>query len=666
MADYTVDQLYAKLEKADAAGDTEAAHAIADEIRRQQGTQAKPDFSNVQGAASTLPSDFGSIERGVKLGARSTMEGVAAIPDLLSGPLRYGIEKLTGIPQKSYSDLASGAADRIGLPTPATSGERVMNDVGRALAGTGATFGVGAALPAGSRLGALLSTQPKLQALSAATGATAAGATRESGRGAGAQFLASLVGGLAPGAAATTGESALLRLLRGGETGRQTVSRAIDDFASVGATPSIGQATGNWRTQGLESLFSGAPTSSGVMTRFAEDQAERIGRGLARQGDSLSARSSAENAGRAIEQGADLFKRNTNATKKALYWVVDREIPGATQVPLSNTWQKVVQLTTPNPGAANTTGAMVNSNIAKLRDTLAQDLAAGGGQISYDALKRIRSDIGEAITDYSLSPDTPTREYKALYAALSRDMEEAAKAQGSAAVAAAKRANNYTRAAADRLDLIDRAVQKAGGPEKVYQATMSGTQDGATTLRAVMQSLPQDGQKAVTAAVIKRLGLATPGNQDAAGEVFSAGTFLTNWNRISPEAKRVLFDRYGPGFSANMDKIARVAERIKDGSKVFANPSGTANKAAAYGYGAGVVGSAVAAPFTGPGPLIGLLAGGAVSNITARAFTNPRVVAWLATNAEKPVGAALGTLNALAQTDSDAMELRQALSAAQR
>jgi hypothetical protein len=34
MADYTEDELYAKLERADAAGDVEAARAIASEIRR--------------------------------------------------------------------------------------------------------------------------------------------------------------------------------------------------------------------------------------------------------------------------------------------------------------------------------------------------------------------------------------------------------------------------------------------------------------------------------------------------------------------------------------------------------------------------------------------------------------------------------------------------------
>src|SRR5690606_3596719 len=110
-------------------------------------------------------------------------------------------------------------------------------------------------------------------------------------------------------------------------------------------------------------------------------------------------------AGRAIERGVEGFGRNVNATKRALYWQADRFIPEATPVPLANTWQEVVRLTTPNPGAQATTGALINPRIAQLRQTLEQDLAAGGGQVTYDALKRVRTSIGEAISDYSLSPD---------------------------------------------------------------------------------------------------------------------------------------------------------------------------------------------------------------------------------------------------------------------
>ena len=178
-----------------------------------------------------------------------------------------------------------------------------------------------------------------------------------------------------------------------------------------------------------------------------------------------------------------------------------------------------------------------------------------------------------------------------------------------------------------------------------------------------MQSLPQDGQRAVTAAVIKRMGMATPGAQDAAGEVFSAQTFLTNWNRISPEAKRALFDRHGPGFSKQMDQIARVAQNIREGSRVLANPSGTANRAAALTYGASLVASLLDPSMTTTGAL---LVGGGVGNVAARLLTNPTAVKWLARSTSMPVGSAVAEIQVLRsmaekEGDEDALEIADAL-----
>ena len=147
--------------------------------------------------------------------------------------------------------------------------------------------------------------------------------------------------------------------------------------------------------------------------------------------------------------------------------------------------------------------------------------------------------------------------------------------------------------------------------------------------------------------------MAPPGAQDAAGEVFSSDRFLRNWNNISPEARRTLFDRHGLGFSKNMDKIARVADRIKSGSQVFANPSGTANRAAAFTY----AGSLGASLLTGQVGAFGALAGGGVAaNAMPRWMTNPRFVSWLARSTELPVSSAQQqalTLQRIAEVEGD-------------
>ncbi len=607
-----------------------------------------------------------TASQGLGAGLRSVIQGTGGLIGAVGGDaVNY---YLVPGEQPSYREAASSLADRLDLPKPQTAGERVIGDVGEALTGTALTMGAGAGInalssmgrgvaPVTNRLADLLTAQPVQQALASATGSAASGITRESGGSQGQQLAAGLVGGIAPSAAATLGAAGLRGAVRGANG--QRMQSTINDFNALGATPSVGQASGNKAIQGIESLLAGAPTSSGVMGRFAERQSENIGEGLQSTANGLARRASAEQAGRKIESGVQTFANNVKTMRRALYWQADRYIPDTTPTALSNTQTELTRLMTPTRGAEATTGAMINPEISRIAQNLGVDLANGGGSIPYAAVKELRSRIGEELSDFSLVADKPTRQYKQLYGALSRDLETAAAQMGPDAEMAARRANNYTRVSADRLEQIERVVDKNGGPERVFQAAMAGTRDGGTTLRAVMQSLPQDGQKAVTAAVIKRMGMATPGAQDAAGDVFSAGTFLTNWNRVSPEAKRALFDRYGSGFSQSMERIAKVADNIKTGSKVYANPSGTANRAAAYTYGASLVASMFDPTLVSTGSLVG---GGLAANGAARYLTNPKAVKWLAEATKMPRGAFLTNLRMMSEAanrsvDEDMVQL---------
>ncbi|MCU1059689.1 hypothetical protein JAK30_13995 [Stenotrophomonas maltophilia] len=656
-----------------------------------------PDFSEVTGSVSSTADGRqadgwkAGVPRDLAFGARSVLQGIGSLLGAVGGDALGALEtKITGRPVASFRDNAATLGDTLGLPKAQTAGDRVLGDIGEALTGTALTLGGGGALTAGravaptlaqaapapraiatlgERAGELLAAQPALQVASTLGGSTAAGVTRESGGGAGAQAVAGLLGGLAPSAALTGAQSGVRGLMRGGEAGRQQLEQAIDDFAVLGATPSVGQGTGRWSMQGAESLLSGGPTSGGVMRRFAEAQNEQIGSGLADVSNQLARNISGERAGRAIERGVQTFSKNTNAMRKALYWQADQHIPSDTPIGVSNTHRALADLTTPIAGAEATTGAQISPKIQQMAENLAQDVAAaqqaGLAGIPYEAVKRIRTQIGEELSDFSLSTDRPTAQLKRLYGSLSQDLEAAAQAQGPSAVAAVRRANNYFKASADRLETLERVVDKNGGPEKVFQAAMSGTKDGATTLRAVMRSLPEDGQKAVSAAVIKRMGLASPGAQNAAGDAFSPNTFLTNWGSLSPEARRTLFGRYGAGFSEDMDKIARVAERIKEGSEVFRNPSGTANRGAAFAYPATIGGLLITGQV---GPAAVAVGGGAGANVLARAMTNPRFVKWLARSTELPIGAIPAQINVLkrmsAENDDDSIgEVAAALEA---
>lgn len=143
------------------------------------------------------------------------------------------------------------------------------------------------------------------------------------------------------------------------------------------------------------------------------------------------------------------------------------------------------------------------------------------------------------------------------------------------------------------------------------------------------------------------------------GRAFSMSTFLTNWAKVSPEAKQVLFARIGPKYNADMDAIARVASNVRDGSRVFANPSGTSQAAAQAGAVTAAATSMLLGRLDVTAGVIGA-AGGA--NLLGRLMTNPDAVRWLAQTTKVPPGAYPAMINQLARSsDPDLQEMARLL-----
>ena len=224
MAD--IEQLQRSLIQADGAGDAAAATVFANEIRRMQGAQTpapvaaqseKPWYNNIPGLGDA-ESAIKQFPRQVGLTARYGMEGLGNAASLVSEPWRIAMNagaKVAGLPEvPSAGELASNVANRFGLPAPkessvmdnSGSGERVVGDIARTMAGSAATMGMaGAVAPftqgVPSAVLKAFSANPGMQLTSAAGSAAAGGAARESGVNPLGQFLASMAGGIAAPAA---------------------------------------------------------------------------------------------------------------------------------------------------------------------------------------------------------------------------------------------------------------------------------------------------------------------------------------------------------------------------------------------------------------------------------------------------------------------------------
>jgi hypothetical protein len=176
-------------------------------------------------------------------------------------------------------------------------------------------------------------------------------------------------------------------------------------------------------------------------------------------------------------------------------------------------------------------------------------------------------------------------------------------------------------------------IADLGADEQVWQYAMGEAAKGGSRLLRLRQNFQPDEWRTVAATVFDRLAQASPGARGAAelgGEAhdFSVSAFMTNWNKLSSEAKDALFG--GPGMKEAreaIDQLVRVANRVKDVERM-SNPSGTARGmltggsialageralSGDIGGAAGVLASTTALPY-----------------VTAKMMTNPTFVRWLA------------------------------------
>jgi hypothetical protein len=593
-------------------------------------------------------------------------------------------------PEPTAADLMAGRkpARAIEIPNITQPVQQMMTEQGFAQAETPYQRGLQTVSEYVSPVGMLrqlpvkaLQTAIPLQAAAATSGGVAESVARESGATPLEQTAAGIITSLG-----VTSTPALInqvkRLVSGGASPQQ-IQQVIADFERLGTTPSVGQATGR-RGQATEQMLSNYPGGAGRIAQFGEQQQQAIGGKVEQIAEDLS-RATPTTAGKAIERGAESFRESTIGFGKGskaskLYEEADKFIGKNHTVAPNNTMAFLEEITTPIPGLERTSrSTMITSpEMQSIADDLMADmsnLAQQGKQgFSYEGMKALRSRIGNAIGSSLFNPNVDTAQLRRMYGLLSQDIAESL-ANNPQALSKLKRADLFYNKAMGRMDEISKIVDKSGGGEVIFNALVSGTKDGATRLTSVMRSLPLEAKKDVTAAVIRRMGTAKEGKgaSDIFAEQFSTETFLTNYNKLSKEAKMALFGQaqYGKTFFADMDAVAKAARNLRESSRYLMNTSRTATQqqygtlfnsiasipgivigGAAYG----ATQSGIAAAITGAAAAVG---SAGIANLSARLMTNPKFVRWLATTTKLPPKVGAAQVDLLAKANRDDEDIQQ-------
>ena len=426
------------------------------------------------------------------------------------------------------------------------------------------------------------------------------------------------------------------------EKGKATSER-LANYIDAGVTPSLGQVTQSRGIQTVEMVLGNIPGGSGRISAVAQKAQDQLGKNalnLASKTINKTLPADEVAVGRIINQGikdgvnaSNGFVGRFHSRSGSLYGELDKYLKPKAPIKLDQTVAKLKELVSPVKGAEKTSIVFKNQFLDDVLKGLESDLAKGGGALPYQAVKSVKGKIGNKIGSFDLVNPVDKAQLKTIYGALSEDIKIALKGN-TKALNALTRANNYYNSGLKRIDNYLAPISKIADPDKISSLLLNTGKEGASRLNAIKKSLTTDQYNVFLSNVIERLGRIQPG-QALSGELFegtgkfSSETFLTNYSRLSKQAKDALFSGKGwtKGMKKDFDEIVNISNFIRESGKTFRNPSGTADRLVGQGILFGSAGTA----FTGNPAFIlsvPLIIGGA--NVSARLMTNPSFIKWLA------------------------------------
>lgn len=361
---------------------------------------------------------------------------------------------------------------------------------------------------------------------------------------------------------------------------------AIDEAAAhVGVNPSMGVTTSRQWLRTLENVINKVPgghllnvqnaRSLKTMDSFVEGIKNKLGY----KGDASA-------LGREIEQGIKSAEADFDKESEAIY---DAIMTKAGKYQRTNTrrfTRKVEELAgvNPRPGIDKMTTPPIARKYAALLDEAGKVPQNSGYSNVVMGLADARKAL-KLLDDYIGTGESATADEaaaKQMASALRDDITGTFDALGLGAEWRAAQ-DRYAegvamlaqaRAVMGRAETGDAIYTRLFGNESgIFSAK------GADTLRPLKQAMTQEEWDHVAAEVVHRLGLEGAGNAGAEGQKFNPNVFLTNWTKLKDPAKELLFSashRY------DLEQLAKLSEGFKNLGR-DANHSNTAHHMAAMG-----------------------------------------------------------------------------------
>lgn len=334
-----------------------------------------------------------------------------------------------------------------------------------------------------------------------------------------------------------------------------------------------GTSTGDPGLLAAEKMAARMPGSEAAISEARSNLLNAWQERLDQVANRLGNASTAQEAGISLQNEALKWLRDFKQKTGQLWQNFYTKVPQTTPVPVTNYQATLTKLLGTFPGAQETAGVLRPATIKSLSDALGVDLA-GGDSLPWEAVKNIRTAIGEKLENPSTVADTSQAALRQLYGALTRDMEGGAASVGADALSAFHRANAATAAGHDLLENHLNPILKATNPEEATRQAMSQARLGGSRLGAVTFNLP--GASGDLASYALR-NAATANESPSA----LANALLGRRPVFSPEAKAVLFP--DAGTQADISDLATVGRAMQPVERDLANSPTATHQARGIG-----------------------------------------------------------------------------------
>ena len=575
------------------------------QLAHKQGDQATElkalkDWESNGGKARGIGTELGE-------GFKRFGEGIAQLAE------KTGISGLLGY---HGNQISSGIeARRAAVPEPVSTAGTIARGVGE----YGPQVAAGLAIPVAGAEG--LAARVGLNALTGG-GLSAAAYTPPDQSKTTQALTGAALGGIIPEAGNLISKAAA-PLFRAGNPAR---AERFAAFEQAGAKPTVGQITGGKTVQGIETVLGKTPGSRGYLTRHIEETQKNLNDSVEGIASRLSGgrETSPYVAGGEIKTGISDYITKFKKRSTELYSSLNNVIPKETPVPVSNTANAIDDILGRSPIEQSLTPGPVKTQLEMLKQNIQS------GHLSFGDLQAARTKIGQGLHSFDLNPGISKADSKRLYGAITSDIKDAADSRGAGELF--KQANDYYKQNANLISKTLNGLDRKAEPEKVYNALVAGTKDGAQKLKHLEGVLTPSQFNLVAATQLRKLGSFVRDGQ----EQFSGGTFLGNWGRLHNDAKQILYK--DPEVRKGIDTLAQAMGTITEQQRQLANPSGTAGQLGNILFGGGI-----AAAAANPALITSFIGAALASNGAARLLTNQKFIKWLAQ------GPALRTPSAIRQ-----------------